>query len=81
MHENGRHGSEDTNHDEVNPTQKNSIEKEKTKKTKHIQNRVQQALDLPVLCNINPRSVYNKCDEFSTFVKEEQCDVIFISES
>ena len=81
MHENGRHGNEDTNHDEVNQTKKNNIEKEKTKKTKYIQNRVQQALDLPVLCNINPRSVYNKCDEFSTFVKEEQCDVIFISES
>ena len=63
MHENGRHGNEDTNHDEVNQTKKNNIEKEKTKKTKYIQNRVQQALDLPVLCNINPRSVYNKCDE------------------
>ena len=36
---------------------------------------------MPILCNINPRSVYNKTNEFCDFVKEEQCDVIFISES
>ena len=53
----------------------------KTNDKKIKQNRTTQALDLPVLCNINPRSVYNKCEEFNTFVKEEQCDVIFISES
>ena len=40
-----------------------------------------QALSLPTLCNINPRSIYNKIDEFHEFVKEEQVDVIFISES
>jgi hypothetical protein len=33
------------------------------------------------LANINPRSVYNKIDEFNTFVKEETIDVVFISES
>ena len=36
---------------------------------------------MPTLCNINPRSVYNKIDEFNTFVKEETMDVVFISES
>jgi hypothetical protein len=36
---------------------------------------------LPVLCNLNPRSVYNKRDEFHTLVKEEQLDLIFLSES
>ena len=43
--------------------------------------RTEQALNLPVLCNINPRSIYNKSDEFQTLVKEEDLDVIFISES
>ena len=36
---------------------------------------------MPILCNMNPRSIYNKKNEFCDFVKEEQCDVIFISES
>ena len=44
-------------------------------------NKHMQALILPTLCNINPRSVYNKTDEFQTFVKEEDIDVVFISES
>ena len=44
-------------------------------------NRFEQAFNLPVLCNINPRSVYNKSEEFHTLVKEEELDVIFISES
>ena len=30
---------------------------------------------------MNPRSVYNKIDEFNTFVKVETMDVVFISES
>ena len=41
----------------------------------------QQALSLPILCNMNPRSVYNKIDEFHEFVKEEEVDVVFLSES
>ena len=40
-----------------------------------------QALSLHVLCNMNPRSVYNKQEEFHTFVKEEEVDVVFLSES
>ena len=36
---------------------------------------------MPTICNLNPRSVYNKIDEFHTFVEEEEVDVIFISES
>ena len=43
--------------------------------------KIVQALSLPTLCNINPRSIYNKIDEFHEFVKEEQVDIIFISES
>ena len=38
-------------------------------------------MNLPTLCNINPRSIYNKQDEFHTLVEEEDLDLIFISES
>ena len=38
-------------------------------------------MTLPSICNINPRSVYNKLDQFKKFVKEEQLDCIFMSES
>ena len=44
-------------------------------------NNVIQALDLPVVVNLNPRSVYNKIDEFHTLVQEEDVDIIFMSES
>ena len=30
---------------------------------------------------MHPRSVYNKIDEFHEFVKEEQVDILFLSES
>jgi hypothetical protein len=38
-------------------------------------------LSLPTLCNMNPRSVYNKVDEFHAFVEEEEVDLLFMSES
>ena len=50
-------------------------------KNNKVPDRSVQALDLPVLCNINPRSVYNKIDEFNEFLKEEEVDVVFLSES
>ena len=40
-----------------------------------------QALNLPVFANINPRSVYNKVNQFHTFVDQEEVDVVFMSES
>ena len=40
-----------------------------------------QALELPIIANINPRSAYNKADELETFIKEEMVDVLFLSES
>ena len=43
---------------------------------KHI-----QALHLPVIANINPRSIYNKIQEFKTFVEQEDIDIVFMSES
>ena len=39
-------------------------------------NKVGQALSLPKILNCNPRSIYNKTEEFSTFVKEEQVDLL-----
>ena len=36
---------------------------------------------MPSICNINPRSIYNKNIEFETLVKEEELDCIFMSES
>ena len=40
-----------------------------------------EALSLPNLCNMNPRSVYNKIDEFHEFVRSEDIDIVFMSES
>ena len=47
----------------------------------HRSNNLIQALQLPTLANINPRSVYNKQNEFHKFVTEEEIDLIFLSES
>ena len=44
-------------------------------------NRFQQALYLPKICNLNPRSLYNKIEEFQEFVIQEEIDIVFISES
>ena len=44
-------------------------------------NKLLQTLHLPKLCNINPQSVYNKREEFVTFVAETETDIVFISES
>ena len=44
-------------------------------------NKLSHTVHLPKLCNINPQSIYNKKDEFITFVEEMVLDVIFISES
>jgi hypothetical protein len=39
------------------------------------------AIDLPSVMNINPRSVYNKVNEFLTLVEEYESDLIFMSET
>ena len=44
-------------------------------------NKLIEALALPIIANKNPRSVYNKADEFHTFVEEEDVDILFLSES
>ena len=43
--------------------------------------KIVQALSLPKVLNLNPRSIYNKVDEFVTFVNEEDVDLVCMSES
>ena len=76
--ENGKHGKEVKTSDEL--IEERKVTKNMNKNNK-VPDRFVQTLDLPVLCNINPRSVYNKIDEFNEFVKEEEVDVVFLSES
>ena len=76
MQQSTKNGEKSGRSDELrNKTKENNVNK------KQSNNRVAQALHLPSLCNLNPRSVYNKVDEFHTLVKEEDLDVIFLSES
>ena len=75
MFKNGVNGKEIPGNDELNDEQEGNELKMKKP------NRFFQALSLPTLCKMNPRSVYNKSEEFHTLVKEEELDVIFISES
>ena len=44
-------------------------------------NKLVQAWHLPKIANINPRSIYKKVDEFCIFVKEEEVDIVYMSES
>ena len=78
MFESRNDGEEIQGSDELKFKSQNNAYKEKSKKKT---SNVYQALSLPTLCNINPRSVYNKLDEFHTLVKEEELDCIFMSES
>ena len=50
-------------------------------KTIKRSNRAVQALELPSCMNINPRSVYNKPDELTSMILEEEVDSTFLSET
>ena len=50
-------------------------------KTIKRSNKCLEALELPTVINLNPRSVYNKVDEFHTLVSELAVDLVFMSES
>ena len=41
-------------------------------------NKFLNAIYLPSVININPRNVYNKAEEFLTFVNQYESDLIFI---
>ena len=80
MQQGRKNGKEVGRGSRINGSNKSKIKIEKIDK-KDKPNRIEQALNLPTLCNINPRSIYNKQDEFHTLVEEEDLDLIFISES
>lgn len=44
-------------------------------------NHVMQAISLPVVININPRSCYNKSEELALLLEQYSADVVCISES
>ena len=44
-------------------------------------NKSLEALELPSVMNLNPRSIYNKIDEFHTLVSELEVDLVCMSES
>ena len=44
-------------------------------------NKALVAINLPTVININPRSVYNKIDEFHKMVEQYEADLIIMSES
>ena len=44
-------------------------------------NKLCQALNLPKIINVNPRSAMNKLEKLKDFIEEESIDVAFVSES
>jgi len=44
-------------------------------------NKIFEATKLPSVLNINPRSIYNKIEEFKIFVEEHDIDLVCLSES
>ena len=79
LSEGGANGEKNAKSDELNAPNK----KKKTKNSKVISksNKFMQALSLPTICNMNPRSVYNKVEEFHAFIEEEEVDLWLMSES
>ena len=47
----------------------------------HCSKKVQTANQLPVIVNLNPRSIYNKKEEFKTMMEQLDVDICFMSES
>ena len=44
-------------------------------------NKLLTAVQVPVVVNLNPRSIYNKADEFKTMMEQLEVGVCFMSES
>ena len=61
--------SEDEHHGKVLPTNAAIKKNEKSAGLVGKPNKFIQALELPVIVNMNPRSIYNKVEEFETFIK------------
>ena len=47
----------------------------------HRSNKLLEAVQLPVVLNLNPRSLYNKAEEFKLLIEQTNCKLCFISES
>ena len=63
------------------PVKANNLNNTENIKIIKTTNKVIQALNLPTVMNVNPRSIYNKVEEFHNFVDEEEIDCVFMSES
>merc|ERR1719319_1982642 len=50
-------------------------------KTIKRSNKLVEALSLPKVLNLNPRSIYNKIDEYITLIEEKEIDLTFMSET
>ena len=74
-----------TNTHERTHTQSNILSQQPQRKrhitTVHRSNKAIQALSLPTVININPRSLNNKAEAFKTYIEEEEIDLAFVSES
>ena len=78
MHESGENGEKVSRITGV----KNDINKNhQNLKTIKKNDKITHALNLPTICNLNPRSIYNKKNEFETLVEQEDLHLIFMSES
>ena len=60
---------------------KSSSKKQYASLPNNVKKKIIESISLPKVMNLNPRSIYNKIDEFVTFVKEEDIDIVFMSES
>ena len=80
MHQSRKYGKEVSRPARINDS-RNKTPKYQNLKIIKRNNKVTQALNLPTICNVNPRSIYNKRKEFETLVEKEELDLIFMSES
>ena len=53
----------------------------RTLKTIQRSEKLVQAASLPRILNMNARSIYNKVEEFKTFVSEREIDLVCMSET
>ena len=69
------YGSKATKH--TIETNSPNLKKNTNIKTIKRSNKLFQALQLPVIANINPCSAYNKADELRTLIDQEEVDILF----
>ena len=69
-------------HDETNlEASKSNDDQVPVNNNKGVTNKIKEALMLPTCMNLNPPSIYNKAQEFITFIKEHSIHCVFLSES